>query len=219
MGLTPYGENKAKEEDLDLQARGLSLREAIHTRQFWLLCAIYFCFLFCVQTIMVHTVIYATDLGILPASAAGILVIIGGLSIAGRIITGSAADRIGHKLALTISLALMSLTLFGLVAAKEIWMFYLFAVIFGFAYGGLAALNSPVVAELFGLRSHGAILGIVAFSATIGGAIGPVAAGHIFDIGGSYRLAFLICGTIGMVGAILTSLLRPTHSKALIENI
>ena len=217
--LLPYGADEATGENLNLQARGFSLQQAVHTRQFWLLCGIYFSFLFCVQTIMVHAVIYATGLGISPTSAASILVIIGGLSIAGRVMIGSAGDRIGNKPALTISLALMSLTLFGLVATKGIWALYLFAAIFGFIYGGLVVLISPLVAELFGLRSHGVILGIVAFCSGIGGAIGPVMAGHIFDITGSYQLAFLVCGAIGFVSSILTLLLRPANRKGLIQNI
>jgi len=219
IGSSLYGADEAKENELDVQARGFSLQQAIHTPQFWLLCGAYFSFLFCVQTIMVHVVVYATGLGISPASAAGILVFIGGFSVAGRILTGSGGDRIGNKPALTISLALMSLTLFGLVAATEIWSIYLFAVIFGFTYGGLVVLCSPLVADLFGLRSHGVILGIVGFSSGIGGAIGPVAAGHIFDISGSYQLAFLVCGAIGIVGSILSLLLRPTKERKLIPDM
>ena len=89
-------------------------------------------------------------------------------------------------------------------------MFYLFAAVFGFAYGGLIAVASLLVAELFGLSSHGVILGIITFTITIGGAIGPVLAGGIFDMTGGYSLAFLVCAIISVVGLILVSLLKPT---------
>jgi len=92
-------------------------------------------------------------------------------------------------------------------------MLYLFAAIYGFAHGGFFALVSPMVAELFGLSSHGAILGAVLFCGTIGGAIGPVLSGHIFDVTGSYQLAFLVCVAISITGLILTSLLKPTTNK------
>ncbi|GAH33971.1 unnamed protein product, partial [marine sediment metagenome] len=91
-------------------------------------------------------------------------------------------------------------------------MLYLFAVIFGFGYGGLAALMSPVPAELFGLRSLGTIVGAVMCSFTIGGAIGPVLAGSIFDMTGSYNSAFLTCVAVGVTGIILSALLRSTSS-------
>ena len=58
------------------------------------------------------------------------------------------------------------------------------------AAGGLFTVVSPTVAEMFGMRAHGAIFGVVLFCGTIGGAIGPVVAGRIFDVTGGYDLAF-----------------------------
>ena len=168
------------------------------------------CFIFGVQAIMVHIVPHATELGISPASAASILTIIGAGSLTGRVIMGSVADRIGNKLALIICFILMVIALSWLVVAKELWMLYLFAVIFGFAYGALAALISPIVADLFGLREHGAILGIAVFIMTIGSATGPLMTGLIFDITGSYHLAFLVCVALSVVSLALISLITPT---------
>ena len=91
-------------------------------------------------------------------------------------------------------------------------MLYLFALIFGFGYGGLAALTAPVTAELFGLRSLGTIVGVVMFSFTLGGAIGPLLAGSIFDISGSYKPAFLACAALSATGIILSSVLKPITS-------
>jgi len=213
IGLSPYGEDEAKGEHSDIQAEGLSLREAIHTRQLWLLCALCFCYYMCVATIMVHIVIHATGLGISALSAANILAIIGGTSIAGRVIIGSAADRIGNKVTLIICFILMSIALVWLMAIQEVWMFYLFAAIFGIGYGGVTALKSPVTAELFGLRSHGVILGVTTLSDCIGGVIGPVLAGGIFDITDSYQWAFLACAILAILGIILASALKSNVSK------
>jgi len=209
MGQLPFGESKAEQESLNLKPRGFSLRQAIHTSQFWLLCAIFLCFAFCEQVMMVHIVPHATDLEISAASAASILAIIGGASVVGRIIMGSASDKIGNKSALIICCIMLSVALFWLLATKELWMFYLFAAIFGFTLGGWAPLISLLVAELFGLSSLGTILGIVVFVIGIGEAIGPVMAGHIFDITGSYQLAFLIFAAVSIVAIILTTALKP----------
>ncbi len=210
MGQLPYGADKVKEESLNLEAGALSLRETIHTKQFWTFCVIWAFFAFCVHAIMVHIVPHAIDMRISAASAASILTIIGGLSIAGRVIMGGVSDRIGNKLALIICFILILIALFWLLAAKELWMLYLFAVVFGFAYGGHVPLVSPIVADLFGLRAHGLILGVVIFVGAIGAAMGPLLAGHVFDITSSYRLAFLACVALSVVGLILISQLRPT---------
>ena len=213
IGLSPYGEGEAEQGSLNLEARGFSLQRAIHTRQFWMLYAMFLCFGVSVQAIMVHIVIHATELEISAASAANILAIIGGVSIAGRIIMGSAGDRIGNKLVITVCFILMSVALLWLLVTKELWMFYLFAVVFGFAYGGWAALISLMVAELFGLSSLGVILGAVTFGLTIGEAIGPTLAGRIFDITSSYQTAFLICVGLSIIAIILALFLKPITRK------
>ena len=208
MGQLPYGVDEVKAEGLNLEVGGFSLREAIRTRQFWMLSTMFLGFGFCIQAIMVHIVPHAIDMGISPAGAASILTIIGGLGIAGRVIMGSSGDRIGNKLAFIICFILLAITLSWVMAAKELWMLYLFAVVFGFAYGGHVPLGSPLIAELFGLREHGVILGATVFCGAIGGAIGPLLAGHIFDITSSYYLAFLVCAAISVVGLILISQVR-----------
>jgi len=126
----------------------------------------------------------------------------------GKIVIGGASDRIGSKLSLITVFVIMSAALFWLPAAKGLWMFYLFAVIFGFGYGGAVSLQSPPVYEIFGLKAHGAILGVVVFSATIGGGIGSLVVGRIFDITGNYQLAFLVCAVLSIIGLILASILR-----------
>jgi MFS family permease len=73
---------------------------------------------------------------------------------------------------------------------------------------------SPTVAELFGTGSHGLLFGIVLFSGTLGGAIGPLMAGHIFDLSGSYRLVFLILTAMAVIGLILITTLRPLAKDA-----
>ena len=171
------------------------------------------CFFLGIEAVLVHIVPHAIDLGISTSNAATILAVIGGLSTIGRVIMGGASDRIGNKLALIICFVLVSMALFWLLVAKELWMLYLFAAIFGFGYGGTAALLSPTVAELFGLGSHGAILGVILFSGTIGEASGPVLAGHIFDVTGGYSLAFFLCALVTLAGFILVSLLRPAGAE------
>jgi MFS family permease len=93
--------------------------------------------------------------------------------------------------------------------AKETWMLFVFAAIYGFAHGGLFTVVSPTVAELFGISSHGLLFGFVLFSGTLGGAIGPLMAGRIFDLTGSYRMVFLILTAMAVVGFILITTLQP----------
>ena len=213
MGQLPYGESEL-EAKVSSQTTGFSLREAIRTWQFWTLVVALLCFTMGEGTILVHIVSHAIGLGISAASAALIIPVIGAISIPGRILLGMAGDRIGNRPAYVIGFVFLSVSLFWLLVAKELWMLYLFAVIYGFGYGGLSTLVSPIIAELFGLSSHGVIMGVVImFGGTGGMAIGPLLAGDIFDITGSYQSAFLMYAAISVIGLILVSRLRPVIRK------
>ena len=209
MGQSPYGSGEAGAGGITVQTTGLSLQEAIHTWQLWLLCITVATSSFGVGVIQVHIVAHATDLGMSVTSGANILAFIGGLGIAGRIIMGTAADRIAPKLALIIACILQAVALFFVISAKEAWTLYLFGAIFGFGFGSFLPVHSIIVAELFGLSSHGVIYGLTMLSVTVGLGIGSVLAGKIFDVTGGYTLAFLISAIAMVLGLISAFLLKP----------
>lgn len=207
MGLRAYGEDEVGENG-SAQLSGFSTRQAMHTGQFWIVCLMFCCFGFCLQIVLVHIVSHATDIGISSASAATILSTIGGVSIAGRVAIGTTSDKIGNKLATIVCFVLLVTAIIWLLIAKELWMLYLFALIFGFAYGGLISLTSLITADLFGLASMGIILGLVTFTYAVGECIGPTVAGKIFDMTGNYQAAFIASAALGFSAIILASILN-----------
>jgi MFS family permease len=213
VGEQPYGEEEERKESRYGQDTGFSLREALRSRQFWMLSMVSFGNFFNINVVMVHIVIHATGSGISPIAAVSVLSTTAAVSIAGRIVAGGAADRIGKRRTMAIGLGLTLFAFIWLLAGKEVWMFYLFAVIFGVGGWAVASVTSPMVAELFGMGSHGVILGAVIFGGTVGGAVGPFLAGYLFDMMGSYQLAFIVCGILSVVGTALISVLRPTRSR------
>jgi MFS family permease len=208
VGQVAYGADQVEQKGLDLGVGGFSVREAVYTSQFWVFFATGFCYGFCVFTILVHLVPHAIELGISAIRAANLIAMIGGLGILGKVLLGRAGDIIGSKQTLMLGFILMSVALIWLVPAKMAWMLFSIAGIFGFAYGGCAVSHSPLVAKLFGLRSHGLIFGVFGISVSIGGAIGPLLTGYMFDVTNSYKMAFLICAVISFSGIILTAFLK-----------
>jgi MFS family permease len=213
IGQLPDGGRQPPKGQLDSSEKGLSFQEALRSRKFWMVCLIGFLTEYCLLTIPVHIVPHAIDIGMDPIKAAGVLSTIGGVSMLGRLSTGIAIDRIGNKKSLIICFILLILSFLWLQAAAEMWTLYLFAVIYGIAHGAFFTVISPIVAELFGISSHGVIFGIVTFSGTVGRAIGPVLAGHIFDVTLSYQLVFLI-----LIGVSIASLLLSLSLKPVIPN-
>lgn len=211
VGQKPYGENIPGQHQSKTDA--LSFNEALRTRQMWTVLAMFFCFAFCVNAAMVHIAPHAIELGISSATGANVLATIGGVSILGRIVLGNLADRIGNRQAFIIGFVIMSASLLWLIPTADVWLLYLFAIAFGFAYGGCAASESPLVATLFGLGSLGAILGVINLGFTTGSAIGPLVTGYLFDITGSYRMSFIVGAAIGLIGLALTFSLTPVRSS------
>ncbi|MBA7479856.1 L-lactate transporter [subsurface metagenome] len=209
IGLRPYGEDGtiADKQPTTLTAGGFSLNQAIKTSPFWLFGLIMPGFSFCVLIIITHIVPHAVDTGISAMLAASILSIVAATSIIGRNLIGFICDRAGARPSLTACLAILTLSLIWLLFAKEVWMFYIFAAVFGIAYGGMIPVQTLVTAELFGLSSLGIILGSTELFFTLGGALGPPVAGSIFDVTGSYRLALLICIIVSALAITLSLIL------------
>ncbi len=207
VGQVPYGENQMEQGEMNLIVEGLSLREAAYSLQFWLFSATGFCYGYCVFAIMVHMTPHAIESGISAVRAANILATIGGFGILGKVLLGRAGDVVGNRRTLTLGFILMSIALICLVPAKMAWMLFLIAGIFGFAYGGIAVSHSPLLADLFGLRSHGLIFGVFGISVSSGGAIGPLLTGYLFDVTNSYQMGFILCAVISLTGVFSAAFL------------
>jgi MFS family permease len=187
----------------------MPLSAAVRKPQFWIICIAELVAFSCIFTIIVHIVPHATDLGLSLATAVAVQSTFGGVSMLGRFVMGVAIDRIGGKRSLIICFSIFFCGFIWLQMAREAWMLFLFAVIYGLAHGSFFTAVSPTLAEFFGTGSHGLLFGIVLFSGTIGGAIGPLLAGHTFDMTGSYQMVFLLLSGLAGIGFVLMTLLRP----------
>lgn len=208
MGQMPYGADDSGEKR-GSQAIGVSFRQGIFIKQFWILAFSVGCFAVSLGTVMVHIVPHAIGLGISAVNAASVLSVVGGAGTASRVIMGSACDRIGNKLALILCFVFLLGSVLMLLVAKELWLLYIFAVMFAFAYGGMSAVTSPTIAGLFGLVSHGALFGVINVFGEGGSAVGSVLSGYIFDVTGGYQVAFLLCLALSIIGLSLIMVIKP----------
>jgi MFS family permease len=207
MGLEAYGLREANGlESKSVSHVQLTLQESMRTRQFWGVAVIYFIAWYATQSVMIHIIPYARDGGISAIQAAGIVSLIGLVSIPGRLIMGGTGDKFGNRRALIFCfIILIAALLFLQMAPRGLWMLYLFASVYGFAHGGFFAVMSPLIAELFGTKAHGVNFGMLLFLGQIGGAIGPVVTGRIYDVAQSYQWAFTILIAVS-VAALLASM-------------
>ena len=208
-GLKPYGESTERAAALKPGDTGFSPQQAFRIRQFWIVCAAFFIMWYCGNGLLVHLAPHAIDIGIPATQAARLISIIGGASIIGRLVIGVAGDRAGNRWVLTLCFIIVVASMSWLLLSVQLWQLYLFAAVYGFAHGGFFSLISPLIAELFGTRSHGTLFGIASFFGMSGGAVGPLVAGRIFDVAGNYQLAFLLIIGFSAAGFILSLMLKP----------
>ena len=192
---------------------GLPLSHVFATVQFWTICLANLFLVSCLMVIMLHIVPHARDTGSPPIQAAGVLSTIGAVSMLGRFVSGMVIDHRGSKTVMGVCFLLLLADLVWLQFADRLWMLYLFGVIYGLAHGGFFTAISPLVAEWFGIHSHGTLFGMVACFGTTGGAVGPLLAGHLFDRSGSYQLTFLILTALALVAGGLLLTLRPVKDR------
>jgi len=181
------------------------LREAARSRQFWMLCLTFFSVFFCTFSIIVHFAPSVVDLGQTTTVGAAMISIIGGASIGGRLIMGAANDKMGSWRATVVCIIIFTTSFAWLQAAREPWALGLFAAVYGFCHGGFYTLISPLVAEFFGMKSHGTILGIIVFCGGIGGSLGPIFIGSLYDALENYQVSFLLL--LGMAAVAMIAIL------------
>ena len=208
-GLRPYGEHQVSSGQLE--ESGFFFHEALKQKQLWITAIIMFLILYCSDTMLIHIVPHAMDSGISSINAASLVAIIGGVSIAGRVIIGSVGDRIGCRHAMVITFIIMIASLLWLYQAEGLWQLRLFAIFYAIGHGGSLTLIPLLLAELFGTRALSSLFGIVLFFGTAGAGIGPIVAGRIYDVTGSYQSAFLILIIASIIGLILALMLKPTN--------
>jgi len=214
MGLLPDGEAVASDtvegdagDGLD---SGIDLGAALRTGPFWVLAVAHFLWTFASFSILGHFVAHLRDVGFEGGLAAGALGLIGGASVAGRLVIGYFADRTSKRDAMSAALVLSALSTALLLSIASHGALPLFVVTYGLALGGIAVLFPLLVGECFGLLAFGKILGLIAIAATLGGAAGPVLTGRIYDVAGSYRLAFALHVGVFVAAAVATRFLpRP----------
>jgi len=223
LGLLPDGEVARTEageavagngfESL-AQSAGLELQDSLRTRAFWLLSLCHMLWVFANLSIIAHLVAFLSDNGVSPASAAATLGATVGISVGGRVMFGYLADRMPKRHVMSAALLLHTVATAALLGEVSAPAVVLFIVAFGLGIGGGAVVVPLLVGECFGLRSFSKILGVVMISAAFGAATGPVLAGRIFDVTGSYGVAFRINAAVFLVAAALIQFLRRPQSQA-----
>jgi sugar phosphate permease len=191
-----------------------TVKEALRTRAFWFIALTYSIQVLATSAVFVHVIPHLTVVGI-PRFISGFAVM--GMticSLAGRLVLGWLGDYKDKRylLVFTLSLQCIGVLILGMISSP--WHIIPFLIAYGPAYGGPIPLRPAIIGEYFGRKSFGAIQGIMMTITVIGGLIGPIFAGWIVDVTGTYRLAFLILAFTSLAAIpVILAAKRPTLDR------
>lgn len=181
---------------------GVELIEAFSTRSFWLIAIAEFFYACAIGGILVHLVVYLIGAGYTASLSASSLSMIYLMSTLGKLSMGPSTDRLSPRTVLSLVFGGAAVGTILLFAAKSGLMLAGFIVLVGVAAGTPLVLLPLVFIQSLGLKRLGSVQGAAGIFATIGAAIGPVAAGRIFDVTGSYAIALGVFAAMWLGAAL-----------------
>jgi len=166
------------------------------------------------EMVLVHIVAFALGMGISKTDSASALGLIGAASIFGRILMSWSAERIGWKTAMCICILGNMGMFLWLTGVKTAWMIYFFALVYGFFYGGKTPLIPGLIGAYFPGKSIATIIGMTHGISLVGGALGPLFGGIVYDTTGSYRAAFAVGAFFWALSAVLLVFVKLPQKSA-----
>ena len=163
---------------------------------------------------LAHVVSHVSDLGFDPARGAEVLSLMLGCSVISSLFgVGFLGGRYGGLRALFIFSTVQAILLATLAFTGSLPGIYLAAALLGLGYGGILPCYPVIVRELLPSAEAGRRTGLILLCAGGGMALGSWLGGYIFDLTGSYQMAFLI-GVVFNLGnlAIIFSLILRTRA-------
>jgi MFS family permease len=139
----------------------------------------------------VHIVAYSGDLGHGAARGAQMLSLMLGFGVVSRLASGWICDRIGGRLTLLLGSSLQALALILFLPFHGLTALYIVSALFGLFQGGIVPAYAVIVREFFPPEEAGVRIGAVLMATVFGMALGGWLSGVIFDLTGSYHVAFL----------------------------
>ena len=177
--------------------------QALRTPAFWLVTVVHMSSTMSIVALSVHLVPKLTDMG-LSLSGAGVVVLsYTAIALPLQFVSGYLADRMPKPPAIFFFLMVQAAALVVIAFADNLYMAYIFAVLWGIAFGGRGPLLTSIRGDYFGRKAFATISGLSQFPSSLAMIVTPLFAGYMFDTRGSYFIPFITFAIIVFFGAFL----------------
>lgn len=211
VGARPYGEGAAVSADERADdRRSTPLREALRTKDFWLLASSFFvCGYTSNGLVGTHLIPHALEHGFTAVTSATAVGVMGSMNIVGTLASGWLSDRYDNRRLLAAYYGFRALSLVFLPLIYEAQWLYAFAVLYGLDWIATVPPTVNLTARVFGRASLGIIYGWIFFAHMVGAALAAFAGGYAHTVIGDYHLMFVSAAVLGFVAVALALRISP----------
>jgi MFS family permease len=214
-----HSSREMREQNSDSSAVDFTAKEALKTRAFWLLSFVFFFQHIGTSAVMVHIVPYLESVDVPTTIAATAVTGMTLFSLIGRLGFGFLGDFVNKRYLIAVGIALQTIGIFifSLIDADRAWLILPFLLTYGPGYGGPIPLRPALQADYFGTGNFGTIMGLMVLVTMVGGLMSPVFAGWLFDVTGSYQLAWQLFALVTLPAIPLILLAKPPGVRQEVE--
>jgi MFS family permease len=187
------GADTRRSRDTLVSGKAWTLRRALRSLPLWAAFAMTALGVIGFQVMASHQVAHAVDRGLPQDTVVWFFAFGAGRMMTGNLLGSWLSDRVdrGWVFVLGTVVAILGIGCLALMRGPQDLVLLLLYAVSGFGFGMRIAQLSAIPAAVFAGPHLGAILGVVQAGGGLGGAIGPFLGGWLFDVTGSYRLAFM----------------------------
>jgi predicted MFS family arabinose efflux permease len=194
---------------------GVTVGAALRSVAFWVMAVITVLSAFSENGLVTNLSAILTEHGVSAQSAALALSVRGGAGIIGRLCVGFLIDRFSPQRMQTFILILAACGTLIMAFAGTTVIALTGAALLGIGLGSEADVAPYLLARYFGRKHFSVLYGLTWTAYAVGGGIGPVVVGHMYDRAGSYEPRLIVgLALVAFAAAAVSLLLRSDRRGA-----
>ncbi|MBN2059310.1 MAG: MFS transporter [Deltaproteobacteria bacterium] len=211
-----YGMNEKKAYPPPFMVNEFSLKQALKTRSYWIICFVYAAQTIVIGAISVHLIPFLTDMGIDRTLAGGMMGMMVFFTIPSRFFSGILADRMKKehlKFLLAGVFFLLATGVLMFTVFRSMLLMYLMFAIYGLSSGAPTPLLIILTSRYYGRKAFGSINGSSLIIRAPLALLAPVFAGWVYDKTGNYMIVFYLFVVLLIFGIAFICLADPPNPE------
>ena len=178
-------------------------RQALRTPAFWIISIAHATSTAAIVSMAAHLVPKLTDIGLSLSTGGLVVLLYTSVALPSQFVTGYVADKLPKPPVIAFFMLCQGIALLIIANADTLKLALLFAVIWGFAFGGRVPVMTAIRGDYFGRKAFATIMGLSMLPNNVGMIAGPLFAGYMFDTYDSYYVPFVTFAVMNFAGAVL----------------